>query len=153
MPLKAQEIAAKIKEEHQHIKQEIANVSRVVNKDVAADEFPRWRLDLLWLLRDFQNDMQKHFDLEEEGGFMSDVLQVAPQNMNAVKKLEEEHEQILNDLQQILADLKALSEKDDAKLELIRKNINDLFALLHHHEETEGELIVNTYLQDEGSVD
>lgn len=153
MPLKEKEIAAKIREEHERIKQDMKKINTLTGAHVSQEGYAKWRLDLIWLLRDFKNALQKHFDLEEEGGFMTDVVKIAPQNINAVQKLETEHDTMNAMMEEILASLKDQEEKDDLKLEALRQRIGEFFEVLESHETAEGDLIESTYLQDEGMAD
>lgn len=153
MPLKEKEIAAKIREEHERIKQDMKKIKTLSSAHVSQEGYAKWRLDLIWLLRDFKNALQKHFDLEEEGGFMTDVVKIAPQNINAVQKLETEHETMNAMMEEILTSLKDQEEKDDVKLEALRQRIGEFFEVLESHEAAEGDLIESTYLQDEGMAD
>jgi len=153
MPLKEKEIAAKIREEHERIKQDMKKINTLAGAHVSQEGYAKWRLDLIWLLRDFKNALQKHFDLEEEGGFMTDVVKIAPQNINAVQKLETEHETMNAMMEEILTSLKDQEEKDDLKLEALRQRIGEFFEVLESHEAAEGDLIESTYLQDEGMAD
>lgn len=153
MPLKEKEIAAKIREEHERIKQDMKKINTLAGAQVSRESYAKWRMDLIWLLRDFKNALQKHFDLEEEGGFMTDVVKIAPQNINAVQKLESEHETMNAMMKEILTALKNQEEKDDLKLETLRRRIGEFFEVLESHEAAEGNLIESTYLQDEGMAD
>lgn len=153
MPLKEKEIAAKIREEHERIKQDMKKINTLSSAHVSQEGYAKWRLDLIWLLRDFKNALQKHFDLEEEGGFMTDVVKIAPQNINAVQKLETEHETMNAMMEEILTSLKDQEEKDDLKLKALRQRIGEFFEVLESHEAAEGDLIESTYLQDEGMAD
>lgn len=153
MPLKEKEIAAKIQEEHERIKQDMKKINTLTGAFVSREGYAKWRLDLIWLLRDFKNALQKHFDLEEEGGFMTDVVKIAPQNISAVQKLESEHETMNAMMEEILTSLKDQKEKDDLKLEALRQCIGEFFEVLESHEAAEGDLIESTYLQDEGMAD
>ncbi|RMG39349.1 MAG: hypothetical protein D6732_04285, partial [Methanobacteriota archaeon] len=113
MPLTPKERAEKIREAHHHLKQEMANINQMICENVTEENFEQWRLDLLWRLRDFLNHLQKHFDLEEEGGFMSDIVLIAPHQKRMVDKLADEHEKMVDDFTRIISKLKKLQEKDD----------------------------------------
>jgi hypothetical protein len=153
MPLKESEIAERIREEHERIKQQMKKINTMINAHVSQEGFPKWRLDFLWLLRDFKNDLHKHFDLEEEGGFMTEVVSLAPQHLNVVRQLEDEHQAMIASMDEILTALKSRAQKDDLKLDNLRRQITDLFGVLEKHEIAEGDLIESTYLQDDGMAD
>ncbi len=153
MPLKPTEIAARIRKEHQHLEEEMKKIRNFISHDVLVSEYPKWRLDFLWILRDFHNVLHKHFDLEEEGGFMSDVLEVAPHRVPAIEQLQKEHDILNQNLLDIIKCLKECQEKEDALLADVKKRILQLLDLLEEHEVSEGELLASTYLQDEGFSD
>ncbi len=153
MPIPIEERADKIREEHEFLKGEMGKLNYMICETVTPENFPKWRLDLLWLLRDFLNHLQKHFDLEEDGGFMSDILDVAPHKQHAVEKLATEHEEMVKSFSGIIASLKSLQEKDDDRIADICERIQVAVEMLKAHESAEGELIESTYLQDEGAGD
>ena len=153
MPLDERNIAQKIREEHEHMKEAMARIKGMIGAEIPAGGYAKWRMDLLWTLRDCCTDMQKHFDLEEEGGFMHDVLRVAPHRSSAVEKLEDEHEQIQEGLEAVLRDLKAVEEQDEEKIARVCSDIQAIFDLIATHEEEESDLMMSTYMQDEGGGD
>ena len=145
-----QDIGTKIQQQHTTIKAEIDTITALLSKSVPDEDFPNWRLELLWALRDFSNDLHKHFDLEEEGGFLSGVLAVAPHQRPVVYKLETEHETISTQLGQAIGALKGISLSTRQQLTPIREKVEDLFTLLRQHEAAEGEFLLTVYAQDEG---
>ena len=153
MPLNKNIIADKIHEEHEYLKKEMNTIREMMNCDITAAEFPKWRLEFIWLMRDFYNDLQKHFDLEEEGGFMSDVVRIAPQHIGAIDKLEMEHHKIAKDLEGIIHHLKHMETLSEQKMSLICQDVENLLALLAEHEAAEGRIIETAYLMDYGGGD
>ena len=153
MSIDQKEFAAKIQEEHDHLKDEMKRIRKMTNCEFSDGEFDSWRLDLVWLLRDFHNDLEKHFDLEEEGGFMSDILAIAPQHSHTVEKLESEHQQMLVKLEDAISQLKAIEIKNTEKIEAACQTIHEMLEILTTHEAAEGDLIESTYLNDYGGGD
>ncbi len=147
------ELSEKLNEAHRRLQQEIDRLRSRINVQVPDADFQQWRLDLLWLLRDLNTDLQKHFDMEETRGYMSDILKVTPQKHRAVEKLGSEHEVFSSSLEGIMADLKTVSQQDDAALDSIRARVNDFISSLAAHESAEEKLIMSAYLQDEGAGD
>ena len=145
-----QDVGAKIQQQHTAIKAESDTITTLLSKNVSDEDFSDWRLELLWALRDFSNDLHKHFDLEEEGGFLSGVLTVAPQQRPVVGQLEAEHKSVAAHLDESINALKVLSLATRQDLSLIREKIEQLFFTLRQHEAAEGELLLATYAQDEG---
>ncbi|MCH8956970.1 hypothetical protein IIA28_16875 [candidate division KSB1 bacterium] len=83
--------------------------------------FPDWRIQLIGKLQDFKQKLTSHFEFEEQGGFMTEVIDEAPQLLNQVKELEIEHKQILANLDGVVKDFKKLGVKDDLELQDIFK--------------------------------
>lgn len=153
MPLNEKTLAAKIQEEHDHLKEEMKKISTLLQQETTEESYPQWRLDLMWKLRDFNTELLKHFDLEEEGGFMRDVLKMAPQKINAVRELEDEHVRISENLDTVLKQLKQTENRDESALAAIRNGVKEIMAMILAHEAAEGELIATTYYQDDGVGD
>ena len=149
--MESQDIDTKLRQQHEQIKTEIKAISTSLSTDVSEEEFPSWRLDLLWALRDCLNDLQKHFDLEEEGGFLSNVLKIAPQHQRVVKRLAAEHGTVSTRLNEAISAIKTLSLADHQNLRPIREEVESIFGLLREHEAVEGELLLTAYSQDEGA--
>jgi hemerythrin-like domain-containing protein len=150
MPLKKSDVASQIEKEHECIKRDMGDIKMAIMEEVSPKNFPDWRLEFIWRLRDFKNHLLKHFELEEDGGFMAEILSESPEAMNQVKKLEAEHGQIVSELDAILADLKKIHEKEMPKLEDIRSRVIQLMTTIRNHEAAENELIQTVYYQEYG---
>lgn len=147
------EISQKIEQEHQNLRADISLLEDEVNKHVEKEQLTSWKLDIMGRLRDFQNHLSKHFDLEEEGGFMDEISNIAPQHQDKIDQLENEHKQITHDLDAVIEDLKQLHQGDFGQLTGIRERILGIFTNLHTHEALERELMQDVYLQDTGAGD
>ena len=150
MAAKKSNISTKVMDEHNILKENINAISKNVEVEIPDDKYEEWRLEFMWQLRDFRNHCLKHFDFEELGGFMQDVLSNAPETKNVVKKLEEQHKKIIEDLDDILEDLKLQEQRDDTKLQKLKENIKDLIIKLKAHEKAENDLIQKVYSQEYG---
>ena len=133
-------ISSKVMEEHNILRENISTLSTKIEMDIPDEKYEDWRLEFMWQLRDFRNHCLKHFDFEELGGFMKEV----------VKKLEDEHTKIINELDNILDDLKSQEQKDADKLEKLRGNVKHLIIKLKAHEKAENNLIQKVYSQEYG---
>ena len=153
MPLKRKEIASKIHEEHKYLKQEMQKIRGMMNCDVSEKDFSKWRMDFIWILRDFFNDLQKHFDLEEEGGFMNEIITFAPRHVNAIERLEAEHLIITGKLNGIIGSLKKMDTLKQDQMAAVCGHVEELLTLLAEHEAAESDIIETAYLQDLGGGD
>lgn len=150
MPYEKSDIAKQVEQEHACLKRDLADIKRDMMKAVKGEAFGEWRLEFMWRLRDFRVHLLKHFDLEEEGGFMAEILSEAPEAMGQVEKLETEHQEIITTLDGILADMKKLERNDEEKLEKIRTRVLELVSTVHAHEAAENELILTMSYQEYG---
>jgi len=117
------------------------------------DDFTNWKLQRLWQLRDFQNQLQKHFDLEESGGYNEELRRMAPQLSSRIEHLEEDHLKITSDLNHILDVLKLIQHVDSAKLERVKCRVEGLVSFIRRHESEENDVIQEAYYQDFGVGD
>ena len=152
MAEKRSTIANRIEEEHASLRELMKSVSESVNRDPSGD-FGEWKLELIWTLRDFQNELVKHFDLEEDGGFMDDVIRRAPQESKKAEVLEMEHRDFLDELDAITDILKKMSKENQSDLPKVRERVHAVIEKLHEHEASERDLIYRVYFQDIGVGD
>lgn len=136
--------------DHEMLNEEMGKLKIIIWQEASDKDFSNWRLDCLWQLRDFRNCLLKHFDLEEEGGFMADVLRVAAHEARKINELKGEHDEMIDLLDEILNNFKELSDKDAARLESIRSQLNELIQMLREHENDENNLLQRTYYREYG---
>ncbi len=145
------EVAEKIAKDHESIRRYIGALNLSEMTEVDAKEFFDWKLEFIWQLRDFKIRLLKHFDLEEEGGFMEDIVKVAPHLSRKVSGLKVEHDQILMSLDEILFKLKRMKKKNDTELEQVQFELNDVITSLRDHENEENILMQQAYYREFGS--
>lgn len=143
-------IADRVEEEHATLRTLMDNLATTFARPPSG-EFGDWKLDRVWQLRDFRNVLVKHFDLEEDGGFMGDVIAKAPQERRRVDMLEAEHGEFLDELDGITGDLKRMV--DLSSLPSVRDRLSGLVSKLHDHEASERDLMYTVYFRDIGVGD
>lgn len=153
MTKKRYDTAHKIEEGHKGLNQKMGGIKLASMKEVSSEDFANWRLEFIWQLRDFKNCLLRHFDLEEDGGFMKDVLSAAPESQPKVNVLKAEHRQFSKSLEKIMDTLKAMHKKDSEKLEQTRIELNEILATLLKHEEEEHRLLQRTYFREYDGAD
>ena len=146
-------MASLIQEEHDSLKETMAAIRSDLESDEREADFSNWRLNFVWRLRDFQNALLKHFDLEEDGGFMQELVAVSPGCTARVALLKQEHEDIIPRLNELTDELKEMTSRQPITLNRIAAGLIDLFDLLERHEAAERELIQDVYFQDIGVGD
>ncbi|NIR49058.1 hypothetical protein GWO43_11455 [candidate division KSB1 bacterium] len=147
---KKSEMASRLVQDHKGLNEDIGALKIFMMKEVEPRDFGDWRLEFVWQLRDFKNRLLKHFDLEEEGGFMADVLEAAPHSENQINALKAEHDQIVVNLDDVMDQLKAMEARDVTRLNNIRMAVNDIFSVLREHENQEHTLMQRAYFREYG---
>jgi len=144
------DITKQVDEEHQCIKRDLDRLKDSVMKEVSAEEFSEWKLELKLRVHDLRSHIEKHFDLEEAGGFREEIRVVAPESMKEFDRLEGEHDSIIADLDQILADVKKIANQNDEIIKDIQNQVKQFVSRLRAHEGAENVLIQMVYSQDIG---
>ncbi len=150
MTKKKYDTAHKIEVGHKGLNQQVGEIKLASTKEVSPENFAHWRLEFICQLRGFKKRLLRHFDLEEEGGFMQDVLSAAPESQPRVSVLKAEHRQFSKSLEKIMDSLKAMHKKDSEKLEQTRIDLNEILATLQKHEEEEHRLLQRTCFREYG---
>lgn len=150
MPLERLKIAKEVEKQHVQLNKQMSELKSIISSEMKDKNFAEWRLHFLWKLRDLKNALLKHFDLEEEGGFMHEVLKAAPQEANKVESLIREHGEIIASLDAVLQDLKTLGTMDRVRLNHIKNGLNHLFYDLGAHENKENHLMQVAYYREFG---
>ena len=153
MSERSQQLASRIQDEHERLEKLIQEIREELKCTVDPETFADWKLEFVWKIRDFQNELTKHFDLEEDGGFMEDVVDRAPRFSPRVKALEQEHVDAVQQLEEITSELKQLTVLEEPLQAEICDRIMTLFDMLEQHEALERELILEVYFQDIGVGD
>lgn len=143
-------IALQVEREHECFKRDLKNIAAEINKDVSSEDFSDWHVGMVWRLRDFRTHVLKHMDLEEEGGFMKEIINEAPETAREVERLEKEHQQITAALDNTLAALKEISGKNDLRITDVRAKVAGLVATILAHEKAENDLIQKAYYSEYG---
>ena len=147
------DIARQVIEEHEELSRNIGELKITILEKVSTKDFPDWRIQFIGKLQDLKQKLTSHFEFEEQGGFMAEVIDEAPQLLNQVKELEIEHKQILANLDGVVKDFKKLGVKDDLELQDIFNQVSRILNELHHHEMTENELLQSAFYREHGGPD
>ena len=141
---------SRVEEEHQQLKQEMAVLKLFAMREVLNEDFDDWRLEFVWQLRDFKNRLLKHFDLEEEGGFMHEVLAVSPQSQHDVEQLKDEHLAFSKEMDRVIESVRSMRVRNPELLQLVRVNLNEIILNLRNHENDEHRLIQRAFYREYG---
>ena len=148
-----QDLARRIESDHKNLHESLDNLDGVFDRNYEEGGFAVWKLDRLWQLRDFQNQLQKLFDLEEDGGYNEDLIRLAPHLASQVAHLGEDHRKIISDLYHILDVLKKVVDEHSPNIARVRERIEVLVEFIRGHESKENAVIQEAYYQDYGVGD
>ena len=146
-------ITEAIEQEHRAIRDEVAKLGNIFKTLPNDKEYKEWRMNLILLIRDFCNDLQKHFDLEEQGGFFDQLLKSAPNHHLQLEHLKDEHTDMIENLEKAMYILKTNEVYNKKVLEEIQDTVLKTVKILEEHEHAENELLEKIYLQDDGTGD
>ena len=146
-------LASRIEQDHNELRTWIDQIGVLFDSRPDEGDFLSWKIDVLWQLRDFQNQLQKHFDLEEDGGYNTDLIQIAPRLSTQVAHLEEDHRKIISDLNHILDNMKRINEVQSPMILRIKDRVDALLFFIKDHESKENAIIQEAYYQDFGIGD
>ena len=150
MPHEKSKIIEQVEDDHEALKAGLKQIEAECANDINRDEFGSWKRRFIKLLRKFNMSMLNHFDLEEEGGYLAEIIAEAPQSFKAVKNLEAQHEQFICDLSRIILVLKQMESFSPEKLQECKENLSLLISSLREHEKTENTLVQSAYSTDIG---
>jgi len=142
-----------VENDHRALLKALADLDNAFSELPEMSGFNQWKLERLWQLRDFLNQLQKHFDLEEAGGFNEELTRSAPQLASRIAGLEEDHLKITSDLNHILDVLKPVPNIESPRIERVKVRLAELIAFIRRHEAEETDLIQEALYQDFGVGD
>jgi hypothetical protein len=142
-------LAKEILQEHEELKAVIRQIERVLEEE----ESTQLSIQKLRSLRDelvsFREHLQRHFELEEESGFLEKMAIDVPQAVEKVKRLQQEHGLILAAVDESIS----ADDAATAKFGELCCRIHRAIAAVKRHEEEEHLLIQTAYAQDLGAGD
>jgi len=102
------------------------------------------------LLREVQANLRRHFDFEEQDGYMSQALTDAPHLYNAAQELLAEHGRMAADLNALITFAAAA---EGAVTPTLQVQVRQWVLLVRRHEARENSLIQKACNQDIGADD
>lgn len=94
------------------------------------------------LLKELHQTISEHFDLEEEGGYLGDVLEISPRYSRLAAELRRQHQMLRERLERLMAESKDLTT-----------DVEEFIAALEAHEHAENALVQSSYLDDVAAGD
>jgi hemerythrin-like domain-containing protein len=111
---------------------------------------PRKLSSLQFTIKSFQRHLERVISMEEEGGYMADVLQVRPHYQERINQLAREHDRFRARLKDLKAEADSISEWEEPRFNEVCNDLRALLDEVDQHDEREIELLQESMLCDDG---
>ena len=135
----------KIEEEHDTVDRSLENIKVALKTWMESEDFTLWKIEFIWQMREFKNNLLKHFDFEEDSGFFDHFPKTHSNGRNYGKKIRTEHKQLAKDLQKILNKLRKIQDIRNPALKKMEVDILHLISEISKHEDREMSVIHSLY--------
>jgi hemerythrin-like domain-containing protein len=136
--------------EHQileHVKQALRVT---INWRAPAVSMPRKLSSLQFTIKSFQRHLDRLISVEEEGGYMADVVASRPHFQERVESLAGEHKTLRDRLRKLKAEFNDIKEWEEPRFEQACEELRHLLNDVDRHDLQEVELLQESLLMDDG---
>jgi hemerythrin-like domain-containing protein len=136
--------------EHQvfeHIKQALLVT---LNWQAPSISMPRKLSSLQFTIKSFQRHFDRVISIEDEGGYMLDILECKPYMEERIEQLARDHVRFRERLRKFIPELNDIKEWDEPRFEQVCEDLRSLIAAIDRHNEQEVELLQESMLVDDG---
>lgn len=136
--------------EHQ-ILQHIKQAMRVtLNWDAPDVSLPRKLSSLQFTMKSFQRHLERVMAIEEEGGFMAEVVEAKPYLQDRIDGLADDHARFRERLRALVPELSRIADWEQARFVEICGDLRALLEEVDRHGEREIELLQESLGVDDG---
>ena len=111
---------------------------------------PRKLSSLKFTIKSFQRHLERVISIEEEGGYMAEVMYQKPNLQDRIEHLAGEHMRFREQVRQLSNQLQGLSDRDELKFEEVCSGIRSLLLDIDLHDAEEVDLLQESLLMDDG---
>jgi hemerythrin-like domain-containing protein len=150
MPTLRDSVASTACMEHQifeHIKQALLVT---LNWQAPSVSMPRKLSSLQFTIKSFQRHFDRVVSIEDEGGYMTDVLEYKPYMEERIGQLARDHMRFRERLRKLIPELSDIKEWDEPRFEQVCESLHTLIADIDRHNAQEVELLQESMLVDDG---
>jgi hypothetical protein len=136
--------------EHQvleHIKQALRVT---IHWQAPAVSMPRKLSSLQFTIRSFQRHFERLISIEEEGGYMVDVLDSKPYFQERIDQLAGDHARFRDRLRRLIPELDDIKEWEEPRFDQVCGNLRALLDEVDQHDAREVNLLQESLLVDDG---
>src|SRR3990172_9682711 len=130
--------------EHQvleHIKQALRVT---INWQAPVVSMPRKLSSLQFTIKSFQRHLERVISIEEEGGYMADVVVAKPYFQDRIDQLESDHARFRDRLRKLLSELNDIQEWEEPRFDQVCDGLRKLLDEVDRHDAHEVELLQET---------
>lgn len=146
-------IGEQILREHEAVSQSLTEIEEFVKQTLRDEPDPDRIEELRDRLRKLGHPLQRHFELEETGGFLEGVDVSQPSTQQKVDELPREHRELVDKVYWLVQELDHFLEVGRISVSALREQIEKLFATLRAHEAVENELLQESFYLELGTGD
>jgi hypothetical protein len=136
--------------EHQileHIKQALRVT---INWQAPVVSMPRKLSSLQFTIKSFQRHFERVITIEEEGGYMADVLDAKPYLQERIDQLAGDHDRFRQRLRKLIPRLNDIKEWEEPRFNEVCSELRALLEDVDRHDAREVELMQESLLLDDG---
>jgi hypothetical protein len=111
---------------------------------------PRKLSSLRFTIKSFQRHLERVIGIEEEGGYMSEVVERKPYLQSRIDRLAWQHAHFRSRMRELVPELSSINEWEDDRFREICNDLRQLLNDVDLHDSAEIELLQETLLMDEG---
>lgn len=138
-------ILREIRDQHEILNRDVCRLRAAAKSRPQGMSDERWRALALGETRKLRESLRKHFALEEMGGYLQVVVEKHPGLVAAVRRLGEQHAEILNALDSVESACCRAAPPDEIESLALRG-----LTLLEKHQHAESDLIQEALGSDLG---
>ena len=136
--------------EHQileHVKQALRVT---INWQAPVVSMPRKLSSLQFTIKSFQRHFERVISIEEEGGYMADVLDSKPYLQERIDQLAGDHARFRERLRRLIPELNDIKEWEEPRFNQLCDDLRSLLDDVDRHDAREVELLQESQLLDDG---
>jgi hypothetical protein len=136
--------------EHQileHVKQALRVT---INWQAPVVSMPRKLSSLQFTIKSFQRHFERGISIEEEGGYMADLLDSKPYLQERIDQLACDHSHFRERLRRLIPELNDIKEWEEPRFNQVCDDLRSLLDDVDGHDAREVELLQESLLMDDG---
>ena len=136
--------------EHQifeHIKQALLVT---LNWQAPSVSMPRKLSSMQFTIKSFQRHFDRVISIEEEGGYMADVVDAKPYMQERIDLLQRDHSRFRDRLRKLMPELNDIKEWEEPRFHQVCDDLRGLINDVDRHNQREVELLQESMLVDDG---